>query len=82
MRKRDSLGVGDGHIYNAVFKMDNQEGPTVEHREVCSKSCGILDGREVWGRMDTCICTAESLHNIINWLILPIQKMFKVKKIE
>ena len=23
--------------------------------------CGSLDGREVWGRMDTCICMAESL---------------------
>ena len=25
-------------------------------------SCGSLDGRGVWGRMDTCICRAESLH--------------------
>ena len=24
--------------------------------------CGSLDGRGVWGRMDTCICMAESLH--------------------
>ena len=24
--------------------------------------CGNLDGRGVWGRMDTCICMAESLH--------------------
>ena len=24
--------------------------------------CGSLDGREDWGRMDTCICMAESLH--------------------
>ena len=23
---------------------------------------GSLDGRGVWGRMDTCICMAESLH--------------------
>ena len=23
--------------------------------------CGSLDGRGVWGRMDTCICLAESL---------------------
>ena len=23
--------------------------------------CGGLDGRGVWGRMDTCICMAESL---------------------
>ena len=24
--------------------------------------CGSLDGKGVWERMDTCICTAESLH--------------------
>ena len=23
--------------------------------------CGSLDGRRIWGRMDTCICIAESL---------------------
>ena len=27
----------------------------------CSMLCGSLDGREVWGRMHTCICVAESL---------------------
>ena len=42
-------------------KMDNQQGPTIQHMELCSMLCGILDGREVWGRMDTCICMAESL---------------------
>ena len=31
---------------------------TVEHRELCSTLCGSLDGREVWGRIDTCM--AES----------------------
>ena len=40
----------------------NQQGPTVEHRELCSVLCGSLDGRAVWGRMDTCICPTESLH--------------------
>ena len=24
--------------------------------------CGSPDGRGLWGRMDTCICMAESLH--------------------
>ena len=28
----------------------------------CSMLCGCLDGSRVWGRMDTCICMAESLH--------------------
>ena len=26
---RDSRGVWDGHIHTAIFKMDNQQGPTV-----------------------------------------------------
>ena len=30
--------------------------------EFCSMLCGSLDGRGVWGRMDTCICMAETLH--------------------
>ena len=29
--------------------------------ELCSMLCGRLDGRRVWGRMDTCTCMAESL---------------------
>ena len=45
----------------AIFKMDNQKGPTVEHRELCSMSCGSQDGRGVWGRRDTHVCVAESL---------------------
>ena len=36
-------------------------GNCVQHRELCSAFCGSLDGREVWGRVDTCICVAESL---------------------
>ena len=29
MGRRDSQGVRDGHVHTAVFKMDNQQGPTV-----------------------------------------------------
>ena len=25
---RDSQGVWDGHVHSAIFKMDNQQGPT------------------------------------------------------
>ena len=42
--------------------MDNQLGPTVQHVELCSMFCASLDGSGVWGRMDTCVCMAESLH--------------------
>ena len=41
--------------------MDNQQEPTVQHMKLCSMLCGSLDGREVWGRMDTCIRMAEPL---------------------
>ena len=60
MEIRDSQGVWDGHVHTAVFKMDSQQGPIVEHRELCPMSCGSLDGKEVRGRMDTCICMTES----------------------
>ena len=53
--------VLDGHAHTAIFKVDNQQGPTVQHMELCSMLCGSLDKRSVWGRMDTCICMAVSL---------------------
>ena len=49
----DSKGVCDGHVHTAIFKMYNQQGSSVEHRELCSMICGSLDGRDVWGRMET-----------------------------
>ena len=61
--RRPTEGICTLHVCTAIFKMDNQQRPTVEHGELCSMLCGSLDGREVWGRMDTCICIcmAESL---------------------
>ena len=29
MGRWDNQGVRDGHVHTAVFKMDNQQGPTV-----------------------------------------------------
>ena len=42
--------------------MNNQQGPAVQHRDLCSMLFGSLDGRGVWGRMDSCTCIPESLH--------------------
>ena len=39
-------GVWDGHGHTAAFKMDNQRGPTIRHRELCSATRGRLDGGE------------------------------------
>ena len=35
-REGDRLGIWDGHVHTAIFKMDNQQGPTVQHGEFCS----------------------------------------------
>ena len=42
----------------------------------------ISDGRRLWGRMDTCICMAESLHcspETIKTLLITIPQ-YKIKK--
>ena len=49
------------HIHTTIFKMDNQQGPTVEHRELCSVFCSNLNGKRIWKRMDICIRITESL---------------------
>ena len=59
--ERDSLGVWDWRVHTAICKMDNQQGPTVEHRELCSIFCNNLNGKSIWKRIDTCICITESL---------------------
>ena len=49
--RRDSQGVWDGHVHTVIFKMDNQQGPTAQHMELCSMLCSSLDGTRIWGRM-------------------------------
>ena len=48
-------------MYTALFKRDNQQGPTGYQRALCSVLCGSLVWRGVWERKDTYICMAESL---------------------
>ena len=55
------LKVWDGHVHTAIFKMNNQQRPTVQHRELCPRLGGSLDGRGMQGRMDTCAWMTESL---------------------
>ena len=35
-----------------------------ENGELCSMSCGSLDGRGVWGRMHPCACMVEYLYGV------------------
>ena len=66
--------------------MNNQQKPIVQHMECCSRLCASLDGRGLWGRTDTCICMAESLHCLpetISTLLIgytTIENVFGVRK--
>ena len=41
------LGVWDGHVHTAIFKIDNQRGPTTQHRELCLILCNNLNGERI-----------------------------------
>ena len=62
-----------GFLVHLVFQWGEQRRETqlpskpqssqdcVAQGALCSVLCGALDGREIWRRMDTCLCVAESL---------------------
>ena len=45
-----------GLVHSAMFKIDNQQGPIIYYRKLCSTLCR----RGVWQRTDTCIRITES----------------------
>ena len=62
--------------------MDNQQGST----EFCSKLSGSLEGRRVWGRMETCmpmaelLCWAPETTTTLSMGYTPLQKVKRYKK--
>ena len=36
---REGLGVWDQQMQTVIYRMDKQQGPTVQHRELYSMSC-------------------------------------------
>ena len=75
-------------ISTAIFKMGNQQRPTVQYMELCSMLCASLGGKGLWWRLDTCVSMVESLpclpETTTTLLIgyTPIQNVFGVKKIK
>ena len=47
MGSRDSYGVWNSHVHTAIFKMDDQQGPTVEQRKLNSIFCNNLNGKRI-----------------------------------
>ena len=46
-------------LHITILKLDNQQGPIIQHMELCSMLCSSLNGRGVQGKIDTCVCMAE-----------------------
>ena len=53
MEKPREKGRNDIYSKNKYLEKYYQK-----NRDLCSVLCGILDGRGVWGRADTCVCMA------------------------
>ena len=47
--QEDGMGVWDGRVRTAVFKMHIQQGPTTQRGEFCAMLRGSLDGGELGG---------------------------------
>ena len=43
---RDELGVQDQQMQMIIYKMDKQQGPTLQHRELYSISCDNHTGKK------------------------------------
>ena len=64
---RDELGNQDWHVYTTMRKIDSQQEPAVQNRELSSVLSGDLDvqeGRETKDQEggDICVNTDDSLH--------------------
>ena len=89
------LELWESYTHNAVFKMDNQQKPTVQHMELLSVMCHntvVCVNTPGWER-----CLGKNgymymhgrvpslytwnYHNIVNWLY-PIKNVFSAKKIK
>ena len=52
-------------MYTTIYKIDSQQGPAAQHREIHSTLCNNLYGKQIFKRMDICItnslcCTSET----------------------
>ena len=57
--ERGILEILGWHTHNTIFTIESQQGPTVEHRELCLIFYINFSGKRIWKIVDTCI--TESL---------------------
>ena len=80
---RSLLGI---HFkYSSVYMTFPKSLTIPSPQQPCLVLCASLNGSGFWGRMETCICTAESLHCSPETVTLltgytPIRNAFGIKK--
>ena len=57
--ERESGSLGS-HVHSVMFRVNNQQGPTVQHRELCLVLCNNLNGK----RIRKIILIYEYIHTI------------------
>ena len=65
-------GKGDQQIQTTIYKTDEQQGPTLQNRELYSISCNKPQQKEYKKEnmyvTESLCCTPESQHDIVNQL--------------
>ena len=59
----DKLGAWNEHKHTTIYKIDNQQGPTVKHRELYSISCNNPSWKRILKRIyitESLCCTPET----------------------
>lgn len=57
------LEVWDWHTHTTIYKLDNQQGPTVQHRGLFSIFCNNLWGKKIWKKEympESLCCTPQT----------------------
>ena len=66
-----------------MFYMENQQGPAVQHRGLCSMSCGSLEWEGSLGKNGyTCMCDSSPEITLLLISSRPIEKKKKSLKFE
>lgn len=45
---KGTLNTQNKNVHTAIFKIENQQRPTIKHRELCSMLWNNLHGKKIW----------------------------------
>ena len=59
-------GVWDWHVHTAIFRIDNQQGPTIWYKKLCSILFNSLNGKRIHKLLErVCkVCVVYIYHNL------------------